>query len=190
MMKQSPKLRAIELDTRSIELKDGTTVLLRPLRREDEPKLYDLYTNCSRETLFRRYHHAFKMTHEHIRDLCSIDDDREISIVAELDTHELVGHCRLVFSYEKDSAEYAILITDVWQGRGLGRRMTTHCLELAEACGTKRISAVTTPDNVGMIEVFRKTGFSLDYDRANGEIQVQRTFLPPNPATTFLKRSA
>jgi acetyltransferase len=92
----------------------------------------------------------------------------------------------VVFSSEKESAEYAVLITDGWQGKGLGSRMTNYCLELAKARGTKRITAITTPDNVPMIEVFRKSGFTLDYDRVNGVIRVQKTFLPP----TDLKRSA
>ena len=71
---------------RPAKLKDGTQVLLRPIKPEDEPLWHDLLASCSRESLWFRFRYLFKeTTHEMATRFCFIDYDREIAIVAELE---------------------------------------------------------------------------------------------------------
>ena len=68
------------------KMTDGTPVVLRPIKPEDEPMWHDLVGSCSTETLRSRFAYLFKKTtHKMATRYCFIDYDREIAIVAEID---------------------------------------------------------------------------------------------------------
>lgn len=143
-------------------LPNGTPTLLRPIRPEDEPLWHELLASCSPASLFQRFQYVFTRTHEMAARFCFIDYDREMAIVAEVQENgrrKLVGVGRLVSNFDRQTAEYAVLVTDAWQGKGLGSLLTDYCLEIAKDWGARRVVAVTTPDNVRMIEVFKRRGF-------------------------------
>ncbi len=67
------------------------------------------------------------MSHEMAARYCFIDYDRELAIVAEVEQNgqrELAGVVHLVCDVDHVQAEYAVLVTDNWQGYGLGTRLT------------------------------------------------------------------
>ena len=150
-------------------LRNGSQVLLRPIRPEDEQLWHALIASCSSETIHARFRYLFKgTTHEMASRFCFIDYDREMAIVAELeegDGAELIGVCRLVADPGHEMAEYAILIGDEWQGQDLGLRLTEFCLEIAKSWGIKRLVATTERTNFRMIALFRHFGFDLTDDR-------------------------
>lgn len=152
--------------TKRSTLKDGTPILLRPIKPEDEPMWHTLMASCSPETLHLRYRYMFKaMTHEMATRFCFIDYDREIAIVAEAEEHgqrKLIGVCRLVADVDHDEAEFAILVGDPWQGLGLGSQLTDYCLEICTHWGIHSVIAETAPRNARMIRMFAHRGFDLD----------------------------
>jgi acetyltransferase len=96
---------------------------------------------------------------------CFIDYDRELGIVAELEEdgqRKLIGVGRLVADMDHDTAEYAVLIVDRWQGHGLGALLTDYCLEVAKRWGVKRLVAETFKSNARALTLFRNRGFELD----------------------------
>ncbi len=153
---------------RQATLEDGTRVLLRPIKPEDEPMWHELLANCSRESLWFRFRYVFKgSTHDMATRYCYIDYDREIAIVAELEVEgrrQLIGVLRLVSDADHRDAEYAILVVDAWQGKGLGGILTDFGLEICKAWGIRRVVAETSPDNNRMLHVFRTREFTLDYN--------------------------
>lgn len=158
-------------------LPDGTPVLLRPIRPEDEPAWLELLESCSPTTLFQRFQHVFKRSHELATRFCFIDYDREMAIVAEVESNgsrKLVGVGRLVSDPDHQSAEYAVLVTDAWQNRGLGSLLTDYCLEIAQSWQVPEIVAVTTPDNFRMVELFRRRGFEMSHRLAEGIVEVKK----------------
>jgi acetyltransferase len=185
---------------RTAELKDGTVVVLRSLRKEDEPSISGMFRSCSPETLRQRYQYSFRPTPEWIAGLCRQDRSREIAVVAEVTdqgAHRLVGLLRLALAPDQASAELGILITDDWQGKGLGTLMVHHGLEVAKKWGAKCVTAVTTPDNHRMIKLFRNEGFAFDDDWHNGIFRVHKelsfpvdTSGEPHWKETRLKQSA
>ncbi len=146
-------------------LPDGARLVLRPIRPEDEPMWKAMLASCSRETIYSRFRYMFQWsTHQAATRYCFIDYDREIAIVAETadgDERRLVGVGRLVADPDHESVEYAVLVTDAWQNRGLGSVLTDYCLEIASGWGAKRIVAQTTSDNRRMITLFERRGFEL-----------------------------
>jgi acetyltransferase len=153
---------------RTVELKDGAKVLLRPIKPEDEPLWMDLLASCSKESIYSRFRYLFQWaSHEVATRFCYIDYNREIAIVAEVNDQEkrkIVGVGRLIADPDHETVEYAILIADAWQQKELGSTLTDYCMEIARKWKLKRILAYTTTDNRPMLSVFQKRGFSLKYD--------------------------
>jgi acetyltransferase len=143
----------------------GLEITLRPIRPEDEPLWHEMLDACSPESIHMRFRALVKHTHEMATRYCFIDYDRELAIVAELEAqdgaHKLLGVGRLVADPDHQSAEYAVLVADPWQGRGLSDLLTDYCLEIARSWGILTVRAETTPDNARMIGVLKKHGFPL-----------------------------
>ncbi len=162
--------------TKDVVLEDGSTCRLRPIKPEDEALWLELLAGCSRESIYSRFRYFFHWeSHEVAARYCYIDYDRELAIVAESkigDKRRLMGIGRLVADPMKVSAEYAVLVGDAWQDKGLGGVLTDRCLEIARDWGVKKITAVTTADNPRMIAVFTKRDFSVRFDDQSSLVEV------------------
>ncbi len=159
---------------------DGCDVTLRPIKPEDEPLWLELLGSCSRESIYSRFRYFFQWSsHDVATRYCYIDYDREIAIVAEIvedGKRKLIGVGRLISDPEKNTVEYAILITDKWQNRDLGGILTDYCIDIAHKWGMKKIYAQTTTDNHRMIALFRKRGFKILEKDGDNTIEVEKEF--------------
>jgi acetyltransferase len=159
-------------------LKDGTNLLLRPIKPEDEPLWLAMIGRCSKDSLYSRFRYFFHwQSHEAATRFCYNDYDREIAIVAELskgDSKKLLGVGRLIADPDHESVEYAILIEDDWQKKDLGNLLTDYCLEIANSWNLKRFIAQTTTDNKRMISVFRKRGFDIRINAQDSTVDVMK----------------
>lgn len=159
-----------------IELPDGLAVTLRPIKPEDEPLWLDLLRDCSRETLYQRFRYLFHWeTHDIATRYCFIDYDREIAIVAEAQIdgqRRLLGIGRLTADPDVQTVEFAVLVADRWQDRGLGGCLTDTCLEISKRWGLARVVAQTTRDNTRMLAIFEKRGFTARYDEGGAEVEL------------------
>ena len=145
------------------QMKDGTPVILRPIKPEDEPLWHDLLGSCSTQSLWFRFSYLFKQTtHEMATRYCFIDYDREMGIVAEVEEEgqrRLIGIGRLVADMDHEVAEYAVIVVDRWQGHGLGGVLTDYCLDVAKKWGVKKIVAEVSKENLRTLATFRNRGF-------------------------------
>ncbi|MCO6459003.1 MAG: GNAT family N-acetyltransferase [Pirellulaceae bacterium] len=163
---------------RPARLRDRTPVLLRPIKPEDEPMWHELLASCSRQSLWLRFRYLFQATtHEMATRFCFIDYDREIAIVAEMEDQErrrLCGVGRLVADVDHQEAEYAVLVGDAFQGRGLGSLLTDYCLEICRSWGIRQVVAEVAPENKRMLDIFLSRGFQADYSLAPDVVLVRR----------------
>lgn len=159
-------------------LQDGTEVLLRPIKPEDEPLWLDMLGSCSKESLYSRFRYFFHwQSHEVATRFCYIDYDRELAIVAEIvenGNRKLIGVGRLIADPDHETVEFAILIADAWQHRDLGNSITDYCLDIAAQWNLKKIVAQTTTDNQRMISVFRKRGFEVHVNTQDSTVDVRK----------------
>ncbi|HZH74276.1 MAG TPA: GNAT family N-acetyltransferase, partial [Mariniphaga sp.] len=153
---------------RNVKVKDGTPVTLRPIKPEDEPMWMEFLASCSKEAIYNRFRYDFYFDkHEIATQFCFIDYDREIAIVAKIEsegTKKIIGVGRLIADPDVEVMEYAILITDVWQKKELGYTITKYCMEIARNRGIKTLVAETTLDNKPMLAVFRKLNFKIKFN--------------------------
>jgi acetyltransferase len=149
---------------RQVKLKDGASVLLRPIRPEDEPMWHEHLKHCSQRSIWQRFRYLFKeSTHEMATRFCFVDYDRTMGIVAEVEIggrRRIIGVARLAADPDHSKAEYAILLEDEWQGRGLGKIMTEFCFEICNTWGIDRVYAETTIDNRAMQQILRGQHFT------------------------------
>jgi acetyltransferase len=164
--------------TRETTTTGGLHVTLRPIRPEDEPLWHEMLDACSPESIRSRFRGMVKHTHEFATRYCFIDYDRELAIVAELEaqdgTRKLLGVGRLVADPDRQNAEYAVLVADPWQGRGLSDLLTDYCLQIARAWDIRNVYAETTPDNARMIAVLKQHGFTVTRPVAEGVVLGER----------------
>jgi acetyltransferase len=150
--------------TRDVTLRDGTQVCLRAIKPEDEPLWLAMLASCSPETLHQRFRYMFKATsHEMAARFCFLDYDREAAIVAEeehADQRRLIGVGRLISNVDHQQAEYAVLVADQWQGRGLGGILTDYCLEIGKRWGLSRVVAEMAAENHRVTALFQRRGFA------------------------------
>ena len=158
--------------TTQVELSDGTQVTLRPIKPEDEPEWHEMLAASSEESIRMRFRGLVRhASHQFATRFCFIDYDREMAIVAEVRDESgsrLVGVGRLVTEPDRRVAEYALLVADPWQNRGLSQPLTERCLDIARDWGVGTVWAETDPENRRMIAVLRRHGFTVVAKPAEG----------------------
>jgi len=144
-------------------MKNQTPVLLRPIKPEDEGRFNDLFKSLSPQTMHFRFFEIIKeLSHETLTRFCNLDYDREIAIVAELSDKRIIGVGRLIVELDEKSGEFAVLVADQWQLKGLGSMLMDYIVTVARNMRLARIFATILPDNTKMIKLCEKKGFKIE----------------------------
>jgi len=147
-------------------LSDGQQVLLRPIRPEDEPLEYEMLATLSPETIRGRFFQSIKtINHAELTRFCNIDYEREMAIVAELrqsTTRKIIGVSRIIMESDMKSGEFAVLIHDDYQNRGLGYKLVDMLIGVAQEKRLERMYGVVLSDNYRMLNICRKSGFRME----------------------------
>ena len=142
----------------------GAAVSLRPLRPEDRDIEHAFVAGLSADTRHNRLlGGARAITRDYIETLVNVDYSRDMAIAATamLDGEALVGVARYVRDKNGDMAEFALVIADAWQGRGIGMRLLGKLIDVARRHGVKRLYGDILATNLPMLELVRKLGFQL-----------------------------
>jgi len=148
------------------KLRDGRTVILRPIKPEDEPLWLEMFHNFSEESLhFRLFQTIVQPAHEYSVRYCNIDYDRELAIVAEIEEdgkRKMLGVVRLNLDTSGKSGEISFIVTDSMQGQGLGSKMVDYMIEISKDKSLETIMAIMLPDNYKAIKLLREMGFTIE----------------------------
>lgn len=148
------------------KLKDGTPIVLRPIRPEDELLLYNLFTSFSEETMRFRFFQIIKeMSHETLTRYCNIDYSREIAIVAEKGKNEerrIIGAARVTVHPDRKHGEFAVAVGDEWQGQGLGSKLADIVIKIGKDLSLESIYGDVLSNNLKMFQLCKKKGFKIE----------------------------
>jgi acetyltransferase len=148
-------------------LRDGRTVILRPIRPEDEPLWAEMFRNFSEESIRFRFFQILKdAPHETRVPYCNIDYDREIAIVPELTeegSKRILGVARVSIEPDGKKGEIAFIVADPWQGLGLGTKMVDYVLEICADMKLETIYAIMLADNYRAVGLMKKMGFTVKH---------------------------
>ena len=143
------------------------SLLIRPIRPEDEALLVEFHAALSAQSVYQRYFQDLKFSartaHERLLRVCFGDYESEIALLAEGGLpggkKEAVGIARLSRLRHGEEAEFSMLLRDAWQQKGLGSRLMEQMLEVAQEEGITRVLAYALPQNLGMRRILEKFGF-------------------------------
>ncbi len=145
------------------KMKNQTSVVLRPIKPEDEGRFNDLFKSLSPQTMHFRFFEIIKeLSHETLTRFCNLDYDREIALVAELSDKRIIGVGRLTVEPDEKSGEYAVLIGDQWQGSGLGFKLMNLLIEVARDKHLEKIFGYILADNFKMLKLCSRLGFKAE----------------------------
>lgn len=151
------------------QMKDASEVTIRPIRPEDEPLLVAFHHTLSDSSVYLRYFQIQKLdsrvAHERLIRKCCVDYDREIALVADRvnsqsAAHEILAVARLTRQLGREEAELGVLVTDRYQGSGLGRELVARLIQIARAEKIPSIVAHILPENAPMLALARRFHFT------------------------------
>jgi RimJ/RimL family protein N-acetyltransferase len=142
-------------------LRDGSTVLIRPVGPADAGLLADGFTRLSPESRRLRFLTAKdELRPDELRYLTDVDhyDHEAIGALDPADGRG-VGIARYIReAANPGTAEIAVTVVDGWQGRGLGTELVAQLAQRAQQAGVHRFVALTAGANVAMGLLLRRMG--------------------------------
>jgi acetyltransferase len=170
---------------------DGYWLYARLIRREDAPRLLDMFERLSSETRRRRFHANVDYIDEekkayHAHNFATVDNTRTGGAVVAVDHQgagqKIVGVLRLG-PPEEGCAEVGVVVRDDFQGRGVGRALLQRLPTLAKRMGVHTISGIIEADNLPALRLFRSLRLPMTLHTSHGETQL-RIMLPPSSLTS------
>ena len=151
------------------KMKDGETVMIRPIRPEDEPLMIEFHKKLSERSVYLRYFQPLKLTqrtaHERMTRICFIDYDREMALVVERKkpdgTPDIIAVGRLSKIHGRPEAELAALVQDELQNKGLGVELYRRLIEVAREQHLHKVHSNMLGENKEMQHLCKKLGFHL-----------------------------
>ena len=154
-----------------LRLRDGVCVRVREIRLEDAAALRRLVGRSSERSVELRFLGPMReLSEEKARRFAEVDGRDRFALVAldPEDDDEIVGVVRYERVRGTDEAEYAALVEDRFQGRGLGIGLTRRLIEAARERGIERLQALVLSENRGMLSLLRSLEFPERKRRENG----------------------
>lgn len=157
-------------------MRDGSEVLIRPIRPEDEPLIVEFHGTLSEQSVYLRYFYPMsldqRIAHERLARICFIDYDRAMVLVAEQtdpasERRAIIGVGNLLKVHGTNDGEFAAVVGDGFQAQGLGTELLRRLIAIGRAERLDRIIADVLPENHEMQRVFQKLGFR--FRRALGD---------------------
>ena len=173
----------------AVALRDGSRVLVRPVRPDDRELLLDGFERLGPESRYQRFLAPMAaLTEEDITYLTEVDHhDHEALAAIDEESGDGVGVARFIRCADRsDTAEAAVTVIDDWQGRGVGTALLDLLAARARTEGVVRFTALLLAENRDMLEVLEAIGPLHVVDRQSGTIEIEAE-LPPNGAGSHLR---
>jgi acetyltransferase len=150
--------------TSRFQLADGTEVLIRAIRPEDEPLVIEFHAGHSARTIRMRFFGMVKqLSRDSLIRLCHLDYDRAMGLVAEFrdgGRPQLCGVSRYYLDPASRVAEFAVVIGDAWQGKGLGYHLMQRLIEVARQNGAVKLVGTVLRENAAMLKLTDEMRFT------------------------------
>ncbi len=155
--------------------KDGRSWMLRPIRPEDAEPLQDFIRGLSDTSRYMRFVSMLReLTPRMLARYTRIDYDRELALVATVlepnpehrghPREKIIGFAHYLRNADGRGAEYALVIGDDWQRRGLGAQLMRALIEAAQTQGLTYIDGLVLSTNRPMLSLMTHLGFQNDFD--------------------------
>ncbi len=146
-------------------LADGRPLLVRPLIAKDSHLLHDFVHDLSPQSRYQRFQGSINdLAPDLLARLMDIDYRRSrvfAAVVFEHGTRRMIGEARYAPALDgSGAAEFALAVSDRWQGQGLGTLLFDKLLRHAEQSGVARVQGDVLHNNNDMLKLAKRFGFS------------------------------
>jgi acetyltransferase len=157
-----------------IRARDGRAVRVRPIRPEDAGREKRFFERLSAQSRYQRFmQHLPHLSERMLARFTQLDYDRELALVAVWED-EFVAVGRYAPNQDGRSAEFALVVADDWQGKGLGGALLEQLCDAARAAGYEALVGHILEANHDMLQLARHLGFT-EQGRDGNEVTVART---------------
>jgi len=159
-------------------LRNGRSVTIRAIRRDDRGQMAESLKELSSESFFRRtFSPKRELSDRDLKGLTEVDFVDIVALVAvmrEAGQDGIVGGGRYLRMGEAapGSAEVAFLVDDAHQGLGIGSRIFRHLVAIARASGIVQFEAEVLPSNDGMLRLFDRSALKVTKKRVDDTVHV------------------
>lgn len=174
-----PRMGHDEAENKTVLLRDGAHVVIRPIHRQDAERLVAFHAGLSRETLVARFLHSVPaVSLAQAERLARVDGDRAMAFVATAGPdHDAPILAEALYRRSDPAlsaeAEIALVVADAWQGRGLGTALFHHLAAAARARGIEMFVADTLATNLRVLRMIQQTRIPVSARVAGGEVQLR-----------------
>lgn len=175
-----PKGRYGWAHERRFTTRQGADVLLRPARITDLAGLQDLLYRSSDDTLYRRFL-CHRRTHprEEVQKLVDLDDAQNMALVVQpVGADEIIGVARYDIDPSSQLADFALLVRDDWQARGIGTALMKAMIDVARSRGVMGFTMAILEVNAPMLTLVRESGLEIKSE-AGGDVRHLIATFPP-----------
>jgi acetyl coenzyme A synthetase (ADP forming)-like protein len=155
-----------------VVLRDGSTMRLRPPRREDLPGLLAFFQQLSDESLYKRFHGHPSVESRMVEPMADPDWAERGSLIG-VKGERVVAAANYVRLRDARSAEVAFAVADEFQGRGIATRLLEQLARTAAGVGIEEFVAEVMLDNSAMLHVFADAGFETSRETVLGTAEVR-----------------
>jgi len=146
-------------------LRDGTEIAIRPIVPEDAEREQDFVRALSPESRYFRFMTTLReLPPNMLHRFTHPDFERELALAAVVGkdpSARFIGVARCVADSDRSSAEFAIVVADEWQNRGVGTRLMCELMRAARAIGLRRLWGDVLASNMRMLGLMVSLGFEL-----------------------------
>jgi RimJ/RimL family protein N-acetyltransferase len=172
-----------ELERGTIQLTTGETVEIRPIAPSDRDALREFHRHLRDRSVYHRFFHAKPELEEiEARRFTEVDGIDRFALVAldPVDPETIIGVVRYDREPGESRAEYAAIVTDAWQGKGLGLEMTRRLIAVARRNGIDTLVAIVLTDNQRMLHLLRELGLPRheSFEGITEEVEIDLRRLP------------
>lgn len=144
---------------------NGQTITIRPIRPEDADIEQTFIKQLSAQTKYFRFMENFtELSPAMLARLTQIDYDKEMAFVAIDDSEgkeKSIGIARYAINADQVTCEFALVVADAWQQKGLGFQLLTSLIEAAKIKGLKAMEGWVLTNNRAMLELTKYLGFEI-----------------------------
>ena len=160
---------------KKIQLNDGRDITIRPIRPEDAEMEAKFVRELSNEAKYFRFMNSFhELSQEMLVRFTQIDYHNEMALIAvktDSQGEEQIGVARYSTNVDKTSCEFALVVSDKWQSRGIAHHLMKDLMEIAHDRNLETMEGQVLRENSKMLELVASLGFQVRNDAEDNTIK-------------------
>lgn len=161
---------------KSMQLADGTNLVIRPIRPEDAGIEQEFVRHLSEEPRYFRFmNNVQELSQAMLARFTQIDYSREMALIAVTEEHgqEIeLGVTRYTINPDGESCDFALVVADSMRGKGLGNLLMVALMDVARSKGLKLIQGEVLINNASMLKLMARLDFTIEAHPEDANLKI------------------